>query len=352
MKEAKLYDYGQVKLVDLYGSWEEMGRQYGTLTSPMLLHMKSYLDGFRKQSPEKDSSIQKMGRDLFRNYPHNFKTFFQGASQTSGISLEELVTLNSAEFSEGFFCSAIAMWNDYSKGNLVFGRNYDTVHYQEVVHDVMITVFHPSDGSLATAIIGFAGVLYAVNGINEKGLLVELNNGMPSAGFDCDFEMIPSTVLLMDLMLRAQDINYIDAFFKTTRSFSAFIIGVADSHEARAYEWCMQGVKRADEVQPDGLVTITNHYIHPDWPFPVPTDADSWNSLTRFSNLNSQAEAIKGRADANTVQAIMDTEIEKGGPKHDFTRYQFVFEPSTMALDFKLAESAEWAHIDLGRHLR
>lgn len=350
-QKPELYDFGQVKLVDLYGSWEDMGRQYGALAAPMLLHVKSYLDGYRAQSTQKDSLIRDMGMKLYRSCPSQYRSFMYGISQTSGLSIEEVVTLNGIEYSEGFFCSCLALWGDYAKGNLVVGRNYDAAHYKELEQDLLITVFHPSDGSLATATIGWAGEIYAVNGINEKGLFVELNNGMPSAGFDVDFDLIPSTTHLLDLMFRASDMEYVDRFFKSTISFSSFIICVADSHAARAYEWCRQGVKRADIVHPDGMLAATNHYVNPEWPFPVPTNAQSWNSHIRFDNLKAQAQEFKGKADAAAVGKIMDTDLAGGGPKHDFTRYQFVFEPATMTLHFKLPDSPEYDVIDLSSFL-
>lgn len=352
MKETGLYEFAHVKVLNLRGSWHEMGRQYGKLAAPMLYDVLSYLEAFMSQSNVKCRSIREMGKQLYRNNPSFLKRFFEGASETSGLSIDDLITVNAVEYAEGFFCSAMAMSGDYSRNGLVFGRNYDAGHYRELAKDLTVTVFHPDDGSLSTAIIGYAGELYAVNAINERGLLVELNNGMPSAGWGFDFDMIPATVLLLEMMLKANDMDYADAFLRTALCFSSFIIGVADSNEARAYEWCRQGVKRADICLPAGLMAITNHYMNPEWPFARPEDKDSWNSLTRLENMLGQAGRIKGKADAAALCRIMDTPLESGGPKHSLTRYQFVFEPQSMKLHIKTADSEQWSHIDMGEFLK
>ena len=210
-----------------------------------------------------------------------------------------------------------------------------------------------------------AGELYAVNAINAKGLMVELNNGMPSAGQDILFERFAGTTELLKMMFEADTIDYIDAFFQTEKSFAAFIIGVADKDESRAYEWCIDGCHRAENVTPDGLMAFTNHYLSPEWQYAQPADDSSWNSLTRRKNLLAMASEHKGRIDAAAMCRIMETPIGQGGPLHEHTRYQMVFEPAAMKLMVRIIgefaqtagagrqypeERPSWTSIDLTKH--
>lgn len=62
-------------------------------------------------------------------------------------------------------------WGDYAEDKLIIGRNYDySEAFALLKDDVFVTVYHLSDGALATATIGYAGEIYAVNDLNEKGV--------------------------------------------------------------------------------------------------------------------------------------------------------------------------------------
>jgi len=347
-KQAYVTDLGGIKVISLYGSWEEMGNQYGRLAGEHLRHVNDFLQKKIDGDPTKERVIRETAENLYSRYPYRFQQFFKGMENGSGLTLEDLKMNNAVEYSEGFFCSAIAVWNEYASRNLVYGRNYDAASYKPIAEDILITIFHPSDGSLASAIIGYAGEIYAVNGINEKGIFIELNNGMSTAGFDIDYERFASTTSLMEVLFDAADLNYLDAFFKTHRSFSAFLIGVADKNEARSYEWCTTGTENASGTNPEGLMIQTNHFVHPNWTYPTPTDSDSWNSITRRENLTRLAEDNKGKIDEETMCRIMETLIENGGATNrEYTRYQLVFSPETMKLLVRVEQAPEWLEVDL-----
>lgn len=367
-KEGRLLEKDGIVMVELFGDWHEMGAQYGRLAKPYLEDVLAFIDRNLAPSPEataeddisnvratttdasQPSAAEKasdIADKLFANYPDYLKDFFDGASASSGISLDRLKLCNAVEYIEGcFFCSAMAVWGDWSEGGLVFGRNYDAASYAEIDKDVIVTVYHPDNG-LAAATIGYAGEIYCVNGLNEKGIFIELNNGMPSAGSDIHWEICPSTSELFDLLFKAEDLDDVDNFFETTRSAASFLIGVADSCEARVYEWCYDGVKRSDAVTPDGLMVSTNHYAHPEWEYPTPADADSWNSLSRRANMLSRADENKGKIDVGAMEAIMSTSIEDGGPYHHLTRYQLVVVPSDMTISINLSCYGRWVDLDL-----
>lgn len=336
-----------IEVISLYGTWEEMGAQYGELAGGHLRHVLDFMTGVIGGDISRCDSIKALSKKLYSRYPYRFKQFFRGVERTSGLTAEQLMMINAVEYSEGFFCSGIAAWGDYASGNLVYGRNYDALSYAPLGEDVIITVFHPSDGSLATATIGYAGEIYAVNAINEKGIFLELNNGRPTVCAPIDFELFASTTSLLEVMLEAEDIDYLDAFFKTHRSFAPFIIGVADEDEARSYEWCAAGTKNATGANPDGLLVMTNHYVSPDWTYPVPSDENSWMSITRRRNLLGLAESNKGRIDEKMMCGIIATPVQDGGPMQDITRYQLVYTLDTKKLLVCIEQGPSWIEVDL-----
>lgn len=336
-----------IDVISLYGTWEEMGEQYGELAGSHLRHVSSFLSETIAGDSAKRDSIQASADKLFSRYPYRFRQFFKGMEKTSGLTLPQLVMNNAVEYVEAFFCSGLAAWGEWSSGNLVYGRNYDAVSYAPIAEDIIITVFHPSDGSLATATVGYAGEIYSVNAINEKGIFMELNNGMPSAGFDIRFERFASTTSLLEAMFDACNLDYFDAFFNTQRSFASFIIGVADANEARSYEWCATGTENATQACPPGLMVQTNHFVDSDWTFPIPADEDSWRSITRRRNLLRLAEESKGLINEDVMCRIMATPLEEGGAMNDGTRYQLVFTPATMKLLICIEQQADWVDVDL-----
>lgn len=342
-----LYEENGITVVSLYGSWKQMGRQYGTLCNSYLKDVYQFVRVRFSKDEKKALEGLRVAERLYAHYPHRFKTFFAGMEETSGLNLDELKLINAVEYMEGFYCSGMAVWGNYAKGPLIYGRNYDGASFAPLYKDVLLTVFHPVDGSLSCATIGYAGEFYCVNGFNEKGLFVELNNAMPSAGYDIHFNRFASTTTLMELLLDADSIAYAEAFFQTEKSFSSFLIGVADSLEARCYEWCTDGIQKGSLDTPNGLMVMTNHYVHREWPYAVPTDSESWYSHTRRNNMLHLAEIHKGKIDVETMCDIMETPMEAGGPQHTLTLYQIVYEPASMKLHLRIVGGPSWTEIFL-----
>ena len=101
-----------------------------------------------------------------------------------------------------------------------------------------------------------------------------------------------------------------------------------------------------------GLMVSTNHYVNDGWGFPIPGDAESWNSITRRSNLLDMAERHKGSIDVEMMKEIMSTSIEDGGPAHFLTRYQIVAVPENMSLNIFVPCVGDWVEVDLEEYFK
>lgn len=347
-------EIGPVRVLDLHGTWYGMGRQYGFLLKSELRDVVSFVEDIIMVSPDNESAAVEIRNRLVGQMPAEVRSFFAGAAETSGLTGEQLFYANGVEYIAGLpACSAMAVWKDYSAGGLVFGRNYDYGDsFLRLNNDVVVTVFHPDGDSPSAAIIGYAGEIYAVNGFNEAGLFLELNNGTPSTGMPADTSRVCGTTGLFETLFRADSLDGLDSFFQATLCDDSYIINVADVREARSYEWSQIGVKRADQYTQEGLLVSTNHYVHPDWPWPVPDDARSWNSITRREHLLNLAEANKGRITAERMCELLDLNLADGGVTDELTVYQMVVEPETMSLRLKITGACDWTLIDLGSFLR
>ena len=214
-----------------------------------------------------------------------------------------------------------------------------------------MTVYHPADGALATATIGYAGEIYAVNALNEKGLFLELNNGKPSANIKSPNTRVTGTTMLFEILFEADSLDDMDLFFNTTNCSSSYIINVADKNEARSYEWCPIDVRRGENDLPEGLLVSTNYYVNPDWLFAKPSDETSWDGLTRRSNLIRLCEAEKGKMTEEKMMRIIETPIKEGGAENELTVYQLVVVPGTMTLWIRVIGGSDWTPVDLGSFL-
>lgn len=346
-RNGRSCDVDGITVLDLHGTWYQMGRQYGILAGDKMEDVLNYLDLKIGGDLQKQASAAEIAEKLYSNYPGHLKEFLDGMSQTSGLTPERVKLCNAVEYVEGvFLCSALAVWDGCGSGKLVFGRNYDAESYSEIFRDILVTVYHP-DGGFAAATVGYAGELYCVNGLNAAGIFVELNNGMPSAGWDIHWDLCQSTATLFEMLFKARNLDDVDAFFTNTRSSASYTIGVADKSEARSYEWCYDGVRRGDVVTDNGLMVSTNHYVNECWDFSAPSDADSWNSITRRCNLLNLADRFKGGIDVDRMKEIMSTSLENGGPLHTPTRYQIVAVPEDMTLHVRASNNSKWVEIDM-----
>ena len=354
--KATKYKVGPVSVVDLHGTWYEMGRQYGELMKDelhdVLAFLRTIIAANQGNSDKTDSIVAQQKAQT----PYRICEFMKGAAETSGLEYDQIHMINAVERIGGLpHCSVAIAWGDYTDGSLVIGRNYDYADYFSAIgNDVAVTVYHPADGALATATIGYVGEIYAVNAINEAGIFLELNNGKPSANIKSPDSRFTGTTKLFDIMFDADDLNDIDLFFNTTNSSSSSIINVADSQKGVSYEWCPIGVKHGESENPEGLVVSTNYFLNPEWDFPVPSNEDSWDAITRRDNLIKLLDEKKGSVDVEVMQKIIATPFEEGGAMLDLTVYQMVVVPETFELWIRVLDTEDdgWYSVKLSDLLK
>jgi hypothetical protein len=353
-------EFGNFTLLDLRGTWREMGRQYGALASGALRGMyeraiEGKLLGDGGKSRE---TIDAAAKEFHSNYPYKLKEVLTGISETGGLEFGKILLLNAVEaliadelWSQAH-CSGIAVWGEYSSGSLIYGRNYDYLNwFRELGEYLTIAVFHPADGSLAVATVGYPGEIYAVTGINERGIFLEMNNGEPSGGALQYRNRVPAVAELFMFLLDSPDLDQLESFFHSTRSNFAYVVGTADDQTSRCFEWPVFDVKRRLSIRRPGLMVATNHFTEPSWGLPKPDDEKFFRTRERRQNLLNLAEHFKGSIDVAKMKKILDTRIEDLGATTDSTVYQVIAEPRSMTLSIKVPEMTEWVDIPIGKFL-
>ncbi len=154
-----------VPILHLYGTPEEMGRQYGTiLQNHLQLIVQTAEKFFTKKRIKKFISIAEGYRE---SLPDETMEFISGMAETSGINHKYLMAINVVP---KISCSTLAVWDSATiDQNLIMGRNAD--YKLRKINNFLgiIVVKHPAEG-LATVSSSFLGLAGTFTGINEKGV--------------------------------------------------------------------------------------------------------------------------------------------------------------------------------------
>ena len=352
--DGKLYQAGDFRVAVVRGTWYEMGRQYGELLADDIQAVATLTSVALVQMAGAEQA--KQGRELVRSqidlYPKRFRDMLDGMAEGSGLTIEEIAMAEHVvsilvAVQEGLFCSSITTWGDYTTdGQLVMGRNFDyPPMYRALAPHLCVVVFHPIDGSVPTAIFGYAGQICCVQAFNRDGLVLELNValGLPAPEQTVKIDRITMPLLVTQLAFDSSTMTQLDAGMKTMRSNAPLLNTVADTQSACTYELGTgHVVKRA--IDRDGLNTATNFVYDAFW--------QSRRDDSRRGNLQTLAEKHKGKVDFETMKKIIATPAGKGGAWSDWgTIYQFVYEPATRRLSLRTCgpdAPADWTELDLG----
>jgi len=188
---GSLYKAGKFNVVELHGSFRQMGRQYGYLMKDKLpiFYQLAINDVLVKENHLDYKLAKDVSAVIFERYPQRFKEILYGIAETSGMALEKLLVLNELItlghlMGNAVHCSYIAAWGDYSADRtMITGRHWDYPEFYHKFADFLtVTVYNPTDGSVPTATVGFLGGIETFTAMNRGGLFAEVNDGTPSGG--------------------------------------------------------------------------------------------------------------------------------------------------------------------------
>lgn len=352
---GRLYKAGFISVVELTGSYREMGRQYGALLQTELQDL--YTAAIEQQyiqtmhfSPER---IDTIARTLYDRYPRRYQEILLGMAETSGLGLDNQLRLNALEWFPKIYhlqyprCSGVAAWGTNTMGRpLVFGRNNDDSEYfSQFARYMVVAVFKPGDGSIPVAVINYAGVVYVATAMNADGLFMELNSGT-QMGFS-----LGRTSLFTTLFTILQDYPSLAAAQKpllATLADISSIVNVADPAGACSFEISLYD-SRACRPTDRGFLVATNHFVDPTWPFTqIDESIASGTTLQRYENIVKLGRKYRGRFSPAVMMELLDTTLPAGGPTelHE-TIFQVVAEPASRRIWIKMPRVQNWTGLDL-----
>lgn len=348
-----LFKVGPVNVLRLCGTHYQMGRQYGML-------LKNELNALYELATEKYNSIgytnsrmQQIANAYYANFPQKYRDVIAGMAETSGLGLDKQILVNGIEIIPKInsivpHCTGLAAWGDYTGGGpLIFGRNNDDhPFYRNFGGYTVIAVFNPTDGCIPTAIVNFAGVIYAPTGLNRHGIFMQINSGNSPGGFRLD--RTPSVVSMFEALQSCSTQDQVNDAFQNIAPDISSIINVADPSGAYSYECSLSAMKRRSADQ-QGLLVSTNHFIDPSWGLDPPEpDSDNGWTVARRNNGLAWAEKTKGYISVNPMKDILSKDItSEGGLFSSSTIYQVVAVPEQLIIWLRAPDHFDWQKIDL-----
>lgn len=353
-ENGRLYRAGEIRVVELKGDYRQMGRQYGSLLKEDLLALNRTIEEVfikkMKMSPKRMAAI---AGAVYDRYPQRYKEILHGMAETSGLGRDGIILLNAVEWfpkiNHLFYgrCSGAAAWGPYSRdGDVVFGRNNDDdIIYREFARHMVVAVFKPGDGSIPTALVNYAGVIYNATGINAEGLFIELNSG-PWMGFSLERTSIFTT--LFSYLQEYRDIPQLDRAMRSTLVDISAIINVADKKRACSYECSLWDTRRRDQDD-GGFLAAANAFLLPGWNLSsLDPTIEPDKSRRRQRNLVALGARHKGTFTPEVMMKVLDVPLEKGGATVPETIYQVVAAPKDLKMWIKVPGFEEWREIPLG----
>lgn len=376
-----------VTLIELYGSYQQMGYCYGKLTAPQLQQFYQ----FTKKELNFNSPLDKFILWLSKvTLPQKDKEILEGISQGSGLSYQEIIRINfstdllflqkNKPRSEGIGCSDVfASGSKTSTDGAIVGRNYDMParFFGTYLPYMAIATYHPQgeyhaghQPDHAVTTIGYVGMLSGLSALNDRGLFTEINSAMLNFPFPRLNLFVPPDPMLQNfnILFDTDSLQDLDSYYQTHLTPVAVMVGVADKQLAYHVERSPFQYGKALQLDENGQV----HFDLVSSRFDIFTNtfALKWfgmksiyslqnDSLTqpflRHANLQRlvhQAGVVSG----DNLKEIMTRPIDKGGAfqvagpgKFEATAYSLVVDMKNQRLWLYVPDAqAHWVYFNMG----
>jgi predicted choloylglycine hydrolase len=288
---ARLEYYESMPILHLYGSYAEMGEQYGTILHEQLNSLVVISKGLF--SDKKLEKYYMMADEVEPVVPEDIRLFIEGMAKTSGVSYRKLLALNIVPRTT---CSVLAVWGEATAdGEMLMGRNAD-YNFQRVNKALgLIVVKHPDEG-LATISSTFLGLAGSFTGMNEKGVSYGNMLVYNSEDNGIDTNGLPIQLLMQMGGEQSGSAKSMVKFLRDKRHMIPINVMCADSDEAFVAE--LSPIATAVREGTRGVLAATN-YFYASGMF------ESHVNERRFANLMTLSKKYHGEFNLEHLREAM-----------------------------------------------
>lgn len=373
-----------LSILNLHGSYHEMGMQYGALTQNQLNKLyrdlvPEYFEGFH---------IRTFISYVMRWYyvfqmDDREKELLAGMAKTSGLSERQLLSiemlptlttlysgmngdkLNVANIHGNGFCSFLSVWGKLSKSdNMMVARNLDLSTPVTKLDDYYsLVIYNPNNGDSSVANFGFLGFIPGFTWVNNKGLFSEYNDGRRSVpGFNF-FGQIGLNTAFYGMLSSSTEEQYID-YIKNHPAFVSNFTAIVSPEKSYSIEHAVNSEPAVLTGQLTSANYFTNLYrtnfekakITMSNCIEVTKDTPSYacvryHHITQFLNKNDSL-------DVNQLREFFSTPLDNGGvyqtgasskyPVAEVTIYTLIGEMSSMTFEYSNHKNNNaWINLNL-----
>lgn len=300
------------------GTPEQMGSAHGTLVGRQVrqlcervVYLVGGADSLRSGRWFLDLMAEIESRTL-SHIPPRFMVECDAMSKAAGVSRRDGRYANL--FPERFHCSGVAVRGKATvDGRVLHARVLDYMTEVGLQDQAVVVVFMPAKGN-AWLSLGYTGLIGTVTAMNEKGLAV----GEMGGGGDGDWDGVPMTLLLRDIMERASTVpEALDILRNTPRTCEYYYV-FSDKSRAMAGVHC----------DPRQMTVLRPGEQNPRLPL-VPEDTVLMSGPGRAEKLSERLQASSGKIDVPTLIEIIKRPVAMKSNLHNA-----IFAPQSLDMWF------------------
>ena len=283
--QARLSFEGELPVVQVRGTPEEMGEQLGALAGKparSLLSSWKFADFFRSIVEPSCAPTD----ELLGVVPGEYLREIDALSRVAGIDSSDLLRANAVV--DACACTAFVASGAATGGApLLVGRNLDFAPANVLGKNTLLVVYHPENAH-AFVSIGWPGFAAVASGMNDQGLcaFILINSAAKPRGAG-----IPLGFCLRRILERCSNVEEARALFHADPPASGHFLFLADARTAACVSRDTE-----DRLLQDDLLTCTNGRVDPE------TNAQDDQ---RSRCVKALLRETRGSIDVDTARSIL-----------------------------------------------
>ncbi|MHC4563727.1 MAG: C45 family autoproteolytic acyltransferase/hydrolase [Planctomycetota bacterium] len=318
-ERARLEVVDGIPVAHLYGTGEEMARQYGTLLKPALQALEKY--GEKVFPPGLARCFVAQGKEVEATLPAELRAQLRAIAEAAEVPYEFISGVNLVP---NIMCSTLAMWGPAGPdGELIMGRNVDYPAMGLAERGSLVLVCHSTDAA-PVVLVSFLGMMGGFTGINAEGVCFGNMVIFNASGPESQAGGLPIQLAMRIAGQQSGTAREMVDDLRATRHIIPMSVMVADRTEALVVELGLTGsrVRGGDRV---GVLAASNYFlVHPD-------QAWRFTGCPRHKSLLRDAEEHHGAMTPKDMgEALYDARFPT------MNLQAVIFEPSTMKMHISI----------------
>jgi isopenicillin-N N-acyltransferase-like protein len=332
-KAGRLVHVGDLAVLTVRGTPEEIGEQYGALAIRNAPGIDALLAQFLKDTKQEEAfeGIKVLSKQLKKNLPKDHLTEMDAAAKAAGREPELLYFANTVyDLSSGMGCSTVIVEPGRSAtGNTIFARNFDWMNSKGIDRHTLVVVWKPT-GKKAFATITISPLTGCISGMNEDGLAVTINEIHLKQAKDkptFNWKGTPTLALFRRVLEECATVAEAEALLRKAERTSTSCMTACDATGGAVFEITPKTI--AVRKAKNDVCCCTNHFC-----------TDELGIGQKCDRL-PKLEALQGTEDKLGIEDVFKSLHAVNAGK--YTLQSMVFEPKSRTLHLKLGDTVKSA---------